>query len=494
MAPRESPRSKARRPASDGLLQPGLIEIIARLLPAPQYIATFLDAMPANLWTPALRAFMTLYRDSRMDIRLDRWPTIYLHEANHSPEVITLLQATLPLGRRIDATFRSMGHLRHLVPPLGPALKYMQLEIKSATWLPLDTEALSMLLRQCTSLCGLDTTLYLPGADTPVMDALLQALLCSTAPALTISHSHDQAISRAGHHLATWLLASPRTSLIFHGICSMDESGVLAFCDALQESSTLEQLRLSSVEVGGFHGRQLPASLSKLEWAPDNADELLPDDAIWADLRHALRRTRLEYLCCDYFGEIASEPSTGPDLSQLKKLDVLRTRTGADHVRMLAAGLSQLSSLTELYLPHIAVDAEAMRLIMEALGTSCPHLKLLELTDHALDWRSVREVLAAAPRLPKLTCIFAPSITECEINRCLDELVAAGRHVEEISLPSYESGEENWALLEALAAIPDVPFVLASFYLRDAGPYIQAILGQEAPGASERCRLCLHYR
>ncbi|EQC24677.1 hypothetical protein SDRG_17375, partial [Saprolegnia diclina VS20] len=252
------------------------------------------------------------------------------------------------------------------------------------------------------------------------------------------------------------------------------------------------ELRLNSVaEVGGFHGRQLPASLSELEWRPVNVRHLSPDDAIWADLRHALRRTRLEYLCCDYFGEVSAQPSMGPDLSQLKKLDVTCSRAGVDHVRMLVAGLSQLSSLTELSLARIAVDAEAMRSIMETLATSCPHLAVLDITHHELDWRGMREVLVAVPRLARLTHIFASGCATCDVALCFDELVAAGRRAEEIALPTcYERGSREMDdVLWALAAIPDVPFVIPSLQLRDADPYVQAILGEEVPGASERCSL-----
>ncbi|KDO29391.1 hypothetical protein SPRG_05928 [Saprolegnia parasitica CBS 223.65] len=83
----------------------------------PQDIATFLDAMPANLWTPALLAFMTSIATRPTAFDFHRWSIIYLEEAHCSPEVLKLLQATLRLGLQFDAM---IGNMRHLVPALEP--------------------------------------------------------------------------------------------------------------------------------------------------------------------------------------------------------------------------------------------------------------------------------------------------------------------------------------------------------------------------------------
>ncbi|EQC26193.1 hypothetical protein SDRG_15930 [Saprolegnia diclina VS20] len=74
-----------------------------------------------------------------------------------------------------------------------------------------------------------------------------------------------------------------------------------AFCDALQSTTTLNELGVSSVgNLGGFHRRRLLSTLQTLAWNPHLNGPI--NDARLHDLTTAVSHTQLKSLNCSIFG------------------------------------------------------------------------------------------------------------------------------------------------------------------------------------------------
>ncbi|KDO30407.1 hypothetical protein SPRG_04321 [Saprolegnia parasitica CBS 223.65] len=221
----------------------------------------------------------------------------------------------------------------------------------------------------------------------------------------------------------------------------MDHDAVIAFCEALQASTTLQELTISDVpSFGGFHGRTLPVSLKRFEW--NMGDDEVVDDATLTDLATAVGPTQLQHLLCNGFGSLATRPAAAPMLSQLQSLVVYQI--DPDTMEALIAGVASVPALTSL---ELAMNDESstrtIEHLMASLATTCVHLQTLHISADALTRERLVLVLSGVLELPQLTSLHV-SVCLFEVVHVLPELVAA-------ELP---------LVLRALARVPDVPFVL----------------------------------
>ncbi|KDO20137.1 hypothetical protein SPRG_14616 [Saprolegnia parasitica CBS 223.65] len=216
-------RTKVARPTPpDALALPHVVEVIAMCLGNQKDFSSFLHALPRSLWTAALTAFLDSTTVMPSSV-IANWPHIVLRDMDLPPSVLALLAATLPLRPRIEVLYviRDAAPLTLLVAAVGPALNT---------------------------------------SNAVELNGLLAV----------VAHPHDLSIDlqgvtttpRLGHRLAAWLSTTPTTKLRLTYVDQMNHDGAIAFCDALQASTTLQELAIVNVRsLGGFHGQ--PATLQR---------------------------------------------------------------------------------------------------------------------------------------------------------------------------------------------------------------------------------------
>ncbi|KDO21660.1 hypothetical protein SPRG_12998 [Saprolegnia parasitica CBS 223.65] len=393
-------QTKAGRPTpGDALALPHVIEAIATSLDNQKDFSSFLHVVPRSLWTPAVTAFLDCTAAMPYSL-VASWPRIVLNNIELPPSVLALLAATLPLRPRIQLKcFADANPLASLVTVLGPALNsVMSIDLHNTTVTP-----------------------------------------------------------RLGRLLAAWLSTAPATKLRLASLDQMDHDGAIAFCDALQANTTLQELAISHVpSLGGFHGRTLPVSLRSLEW--NGPLFRVVNVATLTDLATAVGPTQLERLACNVFGLLATYPAAASMLSQLQSLVV--SWWSADSMPALIAGLSSVPALTSLDLCKSNLST-SMELFMRTLATTCMHLKTLSVDDD-LTRDGSAALLSGVLQLPRLATLDL-SMHLLDVLHVLPELVAAGRQLRHLALSTIECDNydlEKRAICKALAQVHDVPFVL----------------------------------
>ncbi|KDO21662.1 hypothetical protein SPRG_13000 [Saprolegnia parasitica CBS 223.65] len=455
-----SPKA-ARVTLSDALALPHVIEAIATSLDNQDDFSSFFHAVPRSLWTPALTAFLDCSTTTPPSVHA-YWPHIKLRDMDLPPSVLALLAATLPLRPRIELQYviRDAARLVSLVAALGPALRSIFLDFDEGAMIQGQGRAISnLLLQRCPRLRHMNISVISCSENEAVeLNDLLAVVAHPHVHNLSISlESVTIAPPRLGHHLATWLsTARPATILSLAHIDQMDHEGAIAFYDALQANTTLQELIVyNTPALGGFHGRTLPVSLKRLRW---NVDEVV-DAAMLTDLATAVGPTQLEHLECIGFGQLATCPAAAPMLSQLQSLTA--SSLYADDMESLIAGVSLVPALTYLVLRGGNLST-FMELLLEALATTCMRLSGLAVDDRNLTRDGATAVLSGVLRLPRLTSLRL-SMHLLDVLHVLPEHVAAGRHLRCLTLKTIEfnvKDEEKCAIYKALAQVPDVPFVL----------------------------------
>ncbi|KDO27153.1 hypothetical protein SPRG_07860 [Saprolegnia parasitica CBS 223.65] len=349
--------------------------------------------------------------------------------------------------------------------------------------------AIAELLRQCPNLRTLN--INAPGDDDADDDSVeLNDLLAVLADpvahprlqnmALHLDDAH--ATPRVGHVLAAWLRAAPIQSLHVSNVVRMDDSAAIAFCDALEASTTLQDLSILSVaNLAGFHGRQLPASLLKLDFGTN----AVLDDATIRHLATALGSTRLQRLACSDFPRLVQIPAAAPMFHQLHSLVVNELRD--DQAEAFLAGLACVPALRYLaFWCSTPGTWDFAARLMDTLETTCRRLDHLRLEQVPMDRSAVAAVLAGVPRLPHLIWLnVAPNMFYV-----LTELVAAGRHVRELLVSLHIAHDDDKrAFLRALALVRDVPFVVCDLP-DDVESDVADVLAPR-PDRRDRCRLRL---
>ncbi|KDO30408.1 hypothetical protein SPRG_04322 [Saprolegnia parasitica CBS 223.65] len=317
----------ARPTPPDALALPHVVEAIATCLRDQADFSSYLHAVPRSLWTPALTAFLACNTTPPQRMALP-------------PSVLVLLAATLPLRPRIELEFvtRDAARLASLVAVLGPSLSSVTIHLSSN---------------------GVAN-----GRGRAMSDLLLQG--CPHLRRVIISVVPRRANQLVELNDALGVVAHPH----------MDHDAVIAFCEALQASTTLRDVVSNVPSLGGFHGRTLPVSLIILDWE-SRANEIV-DDATLTDLATAVGRTQLKYLVCNAFGQLATFPAAAPMLAQLQWLIV--SGLHANDMKALIDGLSSVPSLTSLSL-HKCSLSSSMELLRETLATTCVHLAKLTVRD-----------------------------------------------------------------------------------------------------------------
>ncbi|KDO21663.1 hypothetical protein SPRG_13001 [Saprolegnia parasitica CBS 223.65] len=427
----------ARVTLPDALALPHVVEAIATCLRDQKDFSSFLYAVPHSLWTPALTAILDCATAMPSTVSTN-WPRIELRSMELPPSILTLLAATLPLRPRIElrCPIRQAAPLASLVAVVGPALSSVFLCFHRGH--------------------------MVGGGGQVISDLLLQR---------------------------SWLSTAPATKLRLANVAQMDHDGAIAFCDALQAKSTLQELAISHVpSLGGFHGRTLPVSLKTLEWNSNYSGHV--DPATMTDLATAVGATQLERLECSVFGQLATCPAAAPMLLQLQSLTVSGLQ--ANHMKALIDGLSSVPALTSLELCNCFLLLST-ELLMKTLATTCVHLETLQLWD--CDDLTQREaaVLSGTLDLPRLTSLTM-AIRLSPMLDVLPELVAAGRQLRTLHLETSDDGEEHGdadedklALCRALALIQSVPFVVEALP-EDTDAFVVDALGPRAD-SGDRCRL-----
>ncbi|KDO20139.1 hypothetical protein SPRG_14618 [Saprolegnia parasitica CBS 223.65] len=454
---KRTPRARTTPP--DALALPHVTEAIAMCLDNQADFSSFLHSVPRSLWTLALTAFLDCSTTAPHWVYAN-WPCIVLRDMDLSPSVWTLLAATLPLRPRIELQFaiQDAARLTSLVAVLGPALSSVILFFSRGCMVQGRGQAISnLLLQRCPRLRQVSISVISCSENEAVE---LNDLLA------VVAHPHVRdfdlelatATPRLGHHLAAWLSTAPATKLRLVDVAQMDHDAVIAFCKALQASTTLRELTMyNTPALGGFHGRTLPVSLKRFEW--NVSSNVVVDAATLTDLATAVGPTQLERLECSVFGQLATCPAAAPMLSQLQSLVV--SRLHVDNMLALIAGLSSVPALTSLDLRHCNLLLST-ELLMETLAMTCMHLETLRVSDQQSTHDGATAVLSGVLQLPRLTTLdlWMPLL---DVLHVLPELVAAGRHLRRLSLmsigrPNYKV--EKRAIYEALAQVPNVPFVL----------------------------------
>ncbi|KDO21664.1 hypothetical protein SPRG_13002 [Saprolegnia parasitica CBS 223.65] len=447
-------QTKVARPTPpDALALPHVVEAIAMCLKNQEDFSSFLYALPHSLWTPALSAFLDCATDLPASL-VANWPRIVLATMAFPPLVLTVLAATLPLRPRMElhCSIRDAAPLASLVAVVGPALNTVTLQFYRGCMVQGQSQAISdILLQRCPRLRQVSISVHSYSENETVeLNSLLAVVAHPHIEDVTIVMQRTTiAPPRLWHLLAAWLSTAPATKLRLAYIARMDHDAVIAFCDALQANTTLQELTIFDVpSLGGFHGRTLPVSLKTLAWKIRPNRNV--DDATLTDLATAVVATQLERLECIVFGQLATCPAAAPMLSQLQCLIV--SGVNADNMEALIDGLSSVPALTSLTARTFDLSLSA-ELLMETLATTCVHLETL---------------------------------------RVDDQLVAAGRHLRCLTLNTigrdiYDL--EKRAICKALARVPDVPFVLQNLP-KDMDKFVVDAL---SPRADRRHQCMLYF-
>ncbi|EQC32740.1 hypothetical protein SDRG_09712 [Saprolegnia diclina VS20] len=468
----------------DALALPHVVEAIATSCGNHQDLESFLVAVPPSLWTPALTAFLDCKTVMPSSVRAN-WPHIELHDIDLPPSVLARLAATLPLHPRMELLYPvgDAAPLARLIDVLGPALSGVELCILSDRTIDGRGKAISnLLLQRCPRLRHV--SIFVGSSPTTDMIELNDLLAVVAHP-----HVHDLYINlqratgapRLGHHLASWLSTAPATKLNMSNVSAMDADGVIAFCNALQTNSTLQELVVSNVpSLGGFHGRTLPVSLETLTWG---VCYRVVDQTV-TDLATAVGPTRLKRLDCSVFGRLAKYRAAAPMLERLQCLMV--SELNADEMGALIAGLPAAPALTTLSL-HDCILSLSAELLMETLATKCVRLGALVVIDRHLTSNGFTAVLSGVVRLPYLTSLILPMRLSDVLN-LFPALAAAGRHLHYLDLSILRRPEgdlERRAIYQALTQAHDVPFVLQSMP-KDMDNFVADALSP----CADRCHQC----
>ncbi|EQC32742.1 hypothetical protein SDRG_09714 [Saprolegnia diclina VS20] len=342
-------RDTAGRPTPPhAVTLPHVIEAIATILSSHQDLESFLVAVPRSLWTPALTAFLDVPTAMPSMVRAE-WPRIVLASMDLPLSVLALLVATLPLRPHIEIErrIRDAAPLASLVANLGPSLSSVILDFNSDSLVDGQGRAISdLFLQRCPRLRRV-TIRALSILENKLIELnnLLAVVAHPFVQELFIDLQYVTATPRLGHLLASWLSTAPATKLRVINVAQMDHDGAIALCDALQANSTLRKLSIDDVpNLGGFHGRMLPATL---KWLKYNAFfNRVVDDATVTDLATAIGHTHLNHLECNVFGQLATCPAAAPMLSRLRSLCV--NQVADDAMQRAIAGLSSVPALSSL--------------------------------------------------------------------------------------------------------------------------------------------------
>ncbi|KDO17439.1 hypothetical protein SPRG_17140 [Saprolegnia parasitica CBS 223.65] len=446
----------ARVTLTNTLALPHVMEAIATSLDNQEDLESFLYAIPRSLWTPALTAFLDCTTVMPYSI-IANWPHIKLRSIRFRSSILTLLAATLPLRPRIELRY-AVRDTASLVAVVGPALSCVILGFYSGRMVQGRGRAISnLLLQRCPRLRQVSiSVISYSESDAAELNGLLAVVAHPHVIDLSLDLLLAITVPRLGHLLASWLSTAPATKLTLVRVAQMDDDAMMAFCDALQGNTTLQELTIVDIpSLNGFHGRTLPVSLKILNVYVNG----VVDAATLTSLANAVGPTQLERLECSVFGSLATCPAAAPMLSQLQSLVV--SRLHVDNMPALLAGLSSVPALTSLELCDYSLSLST-ELLMETLATTCMHLETLRVSNEQLTRDGATAVLSGVLQLPRLTTLdlWMPLLDVIDV---LPELVAAGRHLRRLSLMSIERPNddlEKRAIYEALAQVPNVPFVL----------------------------------
>ncbi|KDO20987.1 hypothetical protein SPRG_13880 [Saprolegnia parasitica CBS 223.65] len=300
---------KGRATPPAGLLLPHVIEAIATSFYMSVDFTAFLDAVPRSLWTPALEAFVSVRALATSCVYSD-WPHLVLTETNVPPEVLPMLVKTLSLRLRIDieCPIYEAAPLAQLVPSIGPALSYIDLSFDDTLMINGQGQTIAnLLLQECPCLREILVNVValrnnINDDELVELSDLLAAVAHPRVEQIMLFLEGAHATPRLGHYLASWLSRAPTTMLNLRDIAHMDDAAGIAFCDALQANTSLNNLALHRVaNLMDFRGRTLPSSMERLEWNARFHDPHV-DDATIEHLAIAVGPTKLEHFGCSVFG------------------------------------------------------------------------------------------------------------------------------------------------------------------------------------------------
>ncbi|KDO28707.1 hypothetical protein SPRG_06562 [Saprolegnia parasitica CBS 223.65] len=492
---------KTARATPDGLLQPGLIEAIARFVPSADDFGNFLGAFPEELWTPALTALMALCESRHEELRV-YWPSIELDDTDLPPELLDLLRsvASLRLPLHIIGTVRCLQGLPALVAAAGPLITTLMVEFEAEMLSTGDGQAIADLILQCSSLRTLDVSVMSDvqnDNEVSELPALLQAIPHPAVRKLALHLHQARAVPQAGRLVAQWLRTVPGEELVFSRAPGMDLDDVPSLCDAFQANSTLTKIAVHDVPgLDGFHGRRLPRTLRDFSWNVFKSrldDPPAPTDAILDDLAHALEHTKLEKLGCNYIGNLRWRLPAWTLVDHVRSIDCFILDEA--HMAELCVVLPTLPALASISV-RTTVPSTAMLTLLCRTLTRC-HVTKLDISCPSFDREALKVVLAAVPDLPTLQSVHAASDlwTNLDLFYCCRELVAAGRHLKELTLDenvTYGPDEDTTnydAVLRMLSLVANPPFVVRNLPEHIEGDVAEALSqSKDSPG---RCTLCL---
>ncbi|KDO17438.1 hypothetical protein SPRG_17139, partial [Saprolegnia parasitica CBS 223.65] len=252
-------QTKVARPTpGDALALPHVVEAIATSLDNQDDFSSFLHAVPHSLWTPALSAFLDCTTVMPSSV-IANWPHIKLRDMDLPPSVLALLAATLPLRPRIELEYVicDAAPLASLVAAVGPSLRNVILCFYSGRMVQGRGRAISnLLLQRCPRLRQVSISIIsYSESDAAELNDLLAVVAHPHVHDLSIDLQGVTTTPRLGHRLAAWLSTTPTTKLRLTYVDQMNHDGAIAFCDALQASTTLQELAIVNVRsLGGFHG------------------------------------------------------------------------------------------------------------------------------------------------------------------------------------------------------------------------------------------------
>ncbi|KDO17587.1 hypothetical protein SPRG_16833, partial [Saprolegnia parasitica CBS 223.65] len=294
----------ARVTPPDALALPHVMEAIATSLDNQEDLESFLYAIPRSLWTPALTAFLDCTTVMPSSVSTN-WPHIKLTRIRFRSSILPLLAATLPLRPRIELEYgvRDVLPLAPVVAVLGPALSSIILGFYSGRMDQGRGQAISnLLLQRCPRLRQVSiSVISYSESDAAELNGLLAVVAHPHVHDLSIDLLLAITVPRLGHLLASWLSTAPATKLTLVRVAQMDDDAMMAFCDALQANTTLQELNIIDIpSLNGFHGRTLPVSLKILNVYFNG----VVDAATLTSLATAVGRTQLERLECSVFGPV----------------------------------------------------------------------------------------------------------------------------------------------------------------------------------------------
>ncbi|EQC34000.1 hypothetical protein SDRG_08679 [Saprolegnia diclina VS20] len=493
--------AKTARVTPDGLLQPGLIEAIARFVPSADDFIDFVEAFPEELWTPALAAFMALCDFRHPDLQV-HWPWIEVNDTELPPELLDLLRnvAPLRLPLHMSGTVRRLQGLPALIAAASPLITTLVVEFEAEMMSAGDGQAIADLILHCPLLHTLDVTVMSDVQNDNEVSELPALLHAIPHPAVRqlILHLHQaRAVPQVGCLVAQWLRTVPGDELVFSRAPGLDPEDVPTLCDAFQANSTLTKISVHDVPgLDGFHGRRLPRTLRSFSWnvfVSRLDDPPAPTDAILDDLAHALEHTKLEKLGCNDIGKLRWRLPAWTLVDHVQSIDCF-IRNEA-HMAELCVVLPTLPALTSISM-RLAMFSTPMLILLIRTLTRC-HVTKLDISCASFGREALKVLLAAVPDLPTLQSVHAASNlwTNLDLFHLCRELVAAGRHLEELALAEYitygaaENTTNYDAVLRMVSLVENPPFVVRNLPSHIEDDVAEALSPSE--DSSGRCKLSL---